>query len=57
MYPALAAISSGESGAVGLDFIEEILSNPEYRSLKSPLTLDDDSVIFIFQTEEELENE
>lgn len=49
--------SSGESGAVGLGFIEEILSNPKYLTLKSQLKLDTHSVILVFSTEGEIKVE
>lgn len=43
--------SSGESGAVGLGFIEEVLSNPDYEEIKNQLGLDENSVILVFNTE------
>ena len=51
------AFSSGESGAVGLGFIEEILSDSKYSSLKEQLNLDDDSVVLVFSTEGEIKDE
>ncbi|SFI03462.1 diaminopropionate ammonia-lyase [Tindallia magadiensis] len=48
-------INAGESGAVGLGFIEEILTNPDYLRLKTSLKLDADSVILLFNTEGMLE--
>ncbi len=50
------AFSAGESGAVGLGLIEEVLSNPEYETMKRQLNLDENSVILIFNTEGDLEN-
>lgn len=49
--------SSGESGAVGLGFIEEVLSNPAYQTVKEQLKLDQDAVVLLFSTEGELKNE
>lgn len=46
--------SAGESGAVGLGFVEEILSNPAYSLWKDQLRLGEDSVILVFNTEGEL---
>ncbi len=51
------AFSSGESGAVGLGVVEEVLSNARYYSLREKLRLDENSVILVFNTEGELEDE
>lgn len=49
--------SSGESGAVGLGVVEAVLSNACYRSLRQQLRLDGQSVVLVFNTEGELEDE
>lgn len=49
-----AVFSSGESGAVGLGLVEEVLSNPLYLDEKSMLGLNEDSVILLFSTEGEI---
>ncbi len=49
--------SSGESGAVGLGFVEEVLSSFEHNYLKTRLNLNENSVILVFSTEGELEDE
>lgn len=51
------SFSSGESGAVGLGFVEEVLSNPHYSSLKDQLNLNGNSVILVFNTEGEIKDE
>lgn len=51
------SFSSGESGAVGLGFVEEVLSNPYYSPLKDQLKLNENSVILVFNTEGEIKNE
>lgn len=51
------SFNSGESGAVGLGFIEEVLSNSDYKSMKEQLQINSDSVILIFNTEGEIKNE
>ncbi len=51
-----AAFSSGESGAVSLGMIEELLSNPLYAEQREQLQLNADSVILLFNTEGELAN-
>lgn len=48
------AFSSGESGAVGLGLVEEVLSNPLYLDEKALLGLKEDSVILLFSTEGEI---
>lgn len=48
------SFNSGESGAVGLGFVEEVLSNPHYSLLKGQLNLNDNSVILVFNTEGEI---
>ncbi|MCL1982150.1 MAG: diaminopropionate ammonia-lyase [Clostridiales bacterium] len=52
-----ARFSAGESGAVGLGFIEEVLSNAAYIDMKEQLRLNSDSVILVVNTEGELSNE
>ena len=51
------SFNAGESGAVGLGFVEEILRNPDYSSWKDQLRLDEDSVILVFNTEGEFPSE
>lgn len=48
------AFSSGESGAVGLGLLEEVLSNPLYDDEKKQLHLDESSVVLLISTEGEL---
>lgn len=43
--------SSGESGAVGLGFIEEILSKGEYEGLRGAMGFGPDSSVLLFSTE------
>ena len=38
--------SSGESGAVGLGFVEEVLSNDNYKHIREKLGFDENSVQF-----------
>jgi diaminopropionate ammonia-lyase len=45
---------SGESGAVGLGLLEEILTNPVYRDQKEQLQLNTTSTILLFSTEGEI---
>lgn len=45
------SFSSGESGAVGLGFVEEVLSNKNYEEIKKQLEFDENSVILVFNTE------
>lgn len=51
------SFSSGESGAAGLGFVEKVLSNPHYSSLKDQLNLNGNSVILVFNTEGEIKDE
>ena len=46
--------SSGESGAVGIGLIDEIMQNPIYSEYKKMMQLDSNSVVLIFSTEGEL---
>lgn len=48
------AFSSGESGAVGLGFIDMVLQNKQERD---KLKIDENSIILLFSTEGELRNE
>lgn len=50
------SFSSGESGAVGLGLIEEIISNPAYSDQKEQLQLNSNSIILLFSTEGEINN-
>jgi len=51
------SFSSGESGAVGLGFLERVLSTPYYSELKDQLKLNDNSSILVFNTEGEIKSE
>ena len=44
-------VVSGESGAVTLGLIYEIMTNPEYKELKDTLELDENSKVLLFSTE------
>lgn len=44
-------IVSGESAAVSLGLVENLLSNPEYAQYKEDMGLNEDSVILLFSTE------
>lgn len=44
-------VTSGESGAVSLGLMENILGNPEYEEYKNMLDIDSQSVILLFSTE------
>lgn len=52
-----ARFSSGESGAVGLGFVETVLSDAAYIKMKRTLQINSDSVILVFNTEGEISNE
>ena len=49
--------SSGESGAVGLGFVEEVLSNDNYKHIREKLGFDENSVILVFNTEGEVRDD
>lgn len=49
--------SSGESGAVGLGFVEEVLSNDNYKDIREKLGFNENSVILVFNTEGEVKND
>ena len=49
-----ARFSSGESGAVGLGFVEAVLSDAEYANMKETLQINSDSVMLVFNTEGEI---
>jgi diaminopropionate ammonia-lyase family len=51
------SFSSGESGAVGLGFIEEVASDSNYKTVKEQLQINADSVILVFNTEGEVKDE
>jgi diaminopropionate ammonia-lyase len=51
------SFNSGESGAVGLGLIEEIISNSSYKSIKEKMQIHKDSVVLIFNTEGEIKDE
>lgn len=44
-------IISGESGAVGLGVLDEILTNSEYEDIKEVLEIDEESIVLIVSTE------
>ena len=44
-------IISGESGAVPLGALFEVLSNPHFQSIKEDLNLNSDSIVLLFSTE------
>ena len=44
-------VVSGESGAVGMGLIAELMTNPEYKELKEAIGLNEESVILMFSTE------
>jgi diaminopropionate ammonia-lyase len=52
-----AAFSAGESGAVGLGFVEEVLANPVYKQQKKRLRLNEDSTILVFNTEGDMDDD
>ena len=45
------AVTSGESGAVGMGVISSIMSDPAYADLKAELGLGRDSKVLLFSTE------
>lgn len=49
--------SSGESGAVGLGFVEEVLYNDNYKHIREKLGFDENSVILVFNTEGEVRDD
>ncbi len=51
------SFSSGESGAVGLGFVEEVITNPEYGDYRKELKIDEESVILLFNTEGVIKDE
>ena len=50
-------VISGESGAVTMGFLAEILSNPDYRTIKEKLKLDSSSKILLISTEGDTDKE
>ncbi|MFV0441273.1 MAG: diaminopropionate ammonia-lyase [Lachnospirales bacterium] len=44
-------VTSGESGAVTLGIVYEVMTNPEYKELKETLGLDENSEVLLFSTE------
>jgi len=51
------AFSSGECGAVGLGILETVMSDPSYAEERLKLKINGDSIILLFNTEGEIENE
>jgi diaminopropionate ammonia-lyase len=45
------AVTSGESGAVGMGVVATLMSNPEYAELRDALKLDNNSKVLMFSTE------
>ena len=45
------AVTSGESGAVGMGVVEALMDNPEYAPLRDALGLGEDSRVLLFSTE------
>ena len=45
------AVTSGESGAVGMGLIATIMTNPDYAELKNALELNENSKVLLFSTE------
>jgi len=45
------AIVSGESGAVGMGFIDAVMTDARYVELRDAIGLDEDSVVLMFSTE------
>lgn len=52
-----AKIISGESGAATIGFVTELLSNPQYKSLKEKLGINESSVIICISTEGDTDKE
>lgn len=55
--PGDSKVISGESGAVTLGFVAEVLCNPALRDLKNALALNQDSRILCFSTEGDTDRE
>jgi len=45
------AIVSGESGAIGMGFIDAVMTDPAYADLREAVGLDENSVVLMFSTE------
>jgi len=45
------AVVSGESGAIGMGFIDAVMTDPEYAALREAVGLGEDSVVLMFSTE------
>lgn len=45
------AVVSGESGAIGMGFIDAVMTDPAYEALRNALRLDESSVVLMFSTE------
>ena len=45
------AVTSGESGAVGMGLIATIMTDPDYAELKQALNLNESSKVLLFSTE------
>lgn len=45
------AVVSGESGAIGMGFIDAVMTDPQYAALREALELGENSVVLMFSTE------
>ena len=45
------AVVSGESGAIGMGFIDAVMTDPQYAALREALELGGNSVVLMFSTE------
>lgn len=45
------AVVSGESGAIGMGFIDAVMTDPAYAALREDIGLDENSVVLMFSTE------
>lgn len=50
-------VISGESGAVGMGFLSEVMTKDEYSHIKKELSLDENSVVLIISTEGDTDRE
>ena len=51
------SISASESGAAGLGFLQEVLTDPDLEELKKRLGLDENSIILCISTEGDTDKE
>ena len=45
------SVVSGESGAIGMGFIDAVMTDPQYAALRKDVGLDENSVVLMFSTE------